>query len=151
MEKPAALAEEDASSLAAALMAQRPPCDVLRKRPCEDALLEAERSHQRRLIAQLDWELLGETLCRVERERENRNLRRRVDGLNNIMDREREQARESWSAATEFSASGWRTLARSSCERTDELEDAQAKKKDPELSFSCFLDNAYSIRRSCSK
>ena len=54
MEKPAALVEEDAPSLAAAL----------------DALLEAERSHQ------LDWELFGKTLCRVERERKNRNLRR---------------------------------------------------------------------------
>ena len=92
LEKPAAWADEDAPCLAAALMAQRPPCDTQRKRPREDALLEAERSHQRHLIAQLDWELLGETLCRVERERENRNLRRRVDGLNNIIDRERERA-----------------------------------------------------------
>ena len=65
-----------------------------RKRPREDALLEAERSHQRHLISQLDLELLGETLCRVERERENRNLRRRVDGLKNLIDRERERARE---------------------------------------------------------
>ena len=75
-------------------MAQRPPCDMQRKRPREDALLEAERSHQRHLISQLDWELLGETQCRVERERENRHLRRRVDGLNNLIDRERERARE---------------------------------------------------------
>ena len=47
LEKPAAWADEDAPCLAAALMAQRPPCDMLRKRPREDALLEAERSHQR--------------------------------------------------------------------------------------------------------
>ena len=71
LEKPAAWADEDAPCLAAALMAQRPPCDMQRKRPREDALLEAERSHQRHLIAQLDWELLGETLCRMELEREN--------------------------------------------------------------------------------
>ena len=94
LEKPSAWADEDAPCLAAALMAQRPPCDMQRKRPREDALLEAERSHQRHLISQLDWELLGETLCRVEREHENRNLRRRVDGLNNIIDRERERASE---------------------------------------------------------
>ena len=30
----------------------------------------------------------------MERERENRHLRRRVDGLNDIIDRERERARE---------------------------------------------------------
>ena len=58
------------------------------------ALLKAERSHLRHLISQLDWELLGETQCRVERERDNRHLRRRVDGLNDIIDRERERARE---------------------------------------------------------
>ena len=40
LEKPAAWADEDAPCLAAALMAQRPPC----KRPREDALLKAERS-----------------------------------------------------------------------------------------------------------
>ena len=91
LEKPAAWADEDAPCLAAALMAQRPPCDMQRKRPREDALLEAERSHQRHLIAQLDWELLGETLCRMELERENRHLRRRVGGLNDIIDRDRER------------------------------------------------------------
>ena len=53
LEKPAAWADEDAPCLAAALMAQRPP----NKRPREDALLEAERSHQRRRI-----ELLKEQL-----------------------------------------------------------------------------------------
>ena len=94
LEKPAAWADEDAPCIAAALMAQRPPCDMQRKRPREDALLEAERSHQRHLIAQLDWELLGETQCRMELERENRHLRRRVGGLNEIIDRDRERARE---------------------------------------------------------
>ena len=52
LEKPAAWVGEDAPSLAAALMAHRvaaPPDDVLRK-PRKDALLEAERSHQRRRI-----------------------------------------------------------------------------------------------------
>ena len=39
--KPAAWADEDAPCLAAALMAQRPPCDMQRKRPCKDALLKA--------------------------------------------------------------------------------------------------------------
>ena len=57
LEKPAAWADEDAPCLAAALMAQQPPCEMQRKRPREDALLEAERSHQRHLISQLDWEL----------------------------------------------------------------------------------------------
>ena len=76
LEKPAAWADEDAPCLAAALMAQRPPCDMLRKRPREDALLEAERSHQRARIAGLDEELLDEMLRGLERERENRNLRR---------------------------------------------------------------------------
>ena len=88
LEKPAAWADEDAPCLAAALMAQRPPCDMQRKRPREDALLEAERSHQRHLIAQLDWELLGETLRRMELERG------RVGGLNDIIDRDRERARQ---------------------------------------------------------
>ena len=70
LEKPTAWADEDTPCLAAALMAQRPPY----KRPREDALLEAERSHQRRLIAQLD-EILDETLRCEERDRDNENLR----------------------------------------------------------------------------
>ena len=56
LEKPAAWADEDAPCLAAALMAQRPST----KRPREDALLEAERSHQRRRIELLEEQLLGE-------------------------------------------------------------------------------------------
>ena len=48
LEKPAAWADDPC--LAAAQMAQRPP----NKRPREDALLEAERSHQRRRIEILD-------------------------------------------------------------------------------------------------
>ena len=75
LEKPAAWADEDAPCIAASLMAQQPPCDMLRKRPREDALLEAERSHQRARIAGLDEELLDEMLRGLERERENRNLR----------------------------------------------------------------------------
>ena len=55
MEKPAALVEEVAPSLAAALMAQRPPA-----RPREDALLEAERLRHRCLIAALEEDLLVE-------------------------------------------------------------------------------------------
>ena len=94
LEKPAAWADEDAPCLAPAQMAQRPPCDMLRKRPREDALLEAERSHQRARIAGLDEELLDEMLRGLERERENRNLRLRIGGLNDIIDRERERARE---------------------------------------------------------
>ena len=46
----------DDPCLAAAQMAQRPP----NKRPREDALLEAERSHQRRRIELLEEQLLGE-------------------------------------------------------------------------------------------
>ena len=52
--KPAAWADDPC--LAAAQMAQRPSA----KRPCEDALLEAERSHQRRRIELLNKHLLGE-------------------------------------------------------------------------------------------
>ena len=63
--KPAAWADEDAPCIAAALMA-RPPCDTLRKRPRKDALLEAERSHQR--VAGLD-EKLDEMLRCGELER----------------------------------------------------------------------------------
>ena len=91
---PAAWADEDAPCIAAALMAQRPPCDMLRKRPREDALLEAERSHQRARIAGLDEELLDEMLRCGELERENKHLRRRVGGLNDIIDRDRKRARE---------------------------------------------------------
>ena len=54
LEKPAAWADD--RCLAAAQMAQRPPT----KRPREDALLEAERSHQRRRIELLNKHLLGE-------------------------------------------------------------------------------------------
>ena len=54
LEKPAAWADDPC--LAAAQMAQRPPA----KRPREDALLEAERSHQRRRIELLEEQLLGE-------------------------------------------------------------------------------------------
>ena len=90
LEKPAAWADEDAPCLAAALMAQRPPY----KRPREDALLEAERSHQRHLIAQLDEELLDETLRREELELDNKILRLRVGGLNDIIDRDCKRARE---------------------------------------------------------
>ena len=46
LEKPAVWAEADAASLAAALMAQRPPA-----RAREDALLQAERLHHRLRIA----------------------------------------------------------------------------------------------------
>ena len=56
LEKPAAWVGEDTPSLAAALMAQRPPT----KRPCEDALLEAERVCQRARIELLTKQLLGE-------------------------------------------------------------------------------------------
>ena len=58
------------------------------------ALLEAERSHQRHLIAQLDEELLDETLRREELELDNKILRLRVGGLNDIIDRDRKRARE---------------------------------------------------------
>ena len=57
----------------------------------------------------------------------------------------------SGAGGTEFSACGWRTSARFSRKRTDELEDAQAKNPDLVFLLSRFLDNTYSIRRSCSK
>ena len=53
MEKPAVRAEEDVASLAAALMVQRPPA-----RPCEDALLQAERLYYRLRIEYLEEDLL---------------------------------------------------------------------------------------------
>ena len=90
LEKPAAWAD-DAPCIAAALMAQRPPCDMQRKRPREDALLEAKRLHQRHLIAQLDWKLLGETQCRMELD-----------------------------ARTDISAGGWAALTKSSTEIASE-------------------------------
>ena len=71
------------------------------------------RGRQRHLIAQLDWELLGETQCRMELERKNRHLRRRVGGLNEIIDRDRERARSALKR-TEFSACGWRSSVGSS-------------------------------------
>ena len=90
LEKPAAWADEDAPCLAAALMAQRPPYE----RPRKDALLEAERSHQRHLIAQLDEELLDETLWREERERDNKNLRWMLDRKNKFLKQTRKRALE---------------------------------------------------------
>ena len=60
--------------LAAAQMAQRPPA----KRPREDALLEAERSHQRRRIELLEEQLLGE-------EAEVRRLEKASTDLEEIM------------------------------------------------------------------
>ena len=72
-------------------MAQRPPCDMLRKRPREDALLEAERSHQRHIIAQLDEELLDETLLK-ERERDNKNLRWMLERKNEYLRQTRKRA-----------------------------------------------------------
>ena len=53
MEKPAAWVGRDARCLATALTAQRPS----NQRPREDALLKAERSHQRRRIELLEEQL----------------------------------------------------------------------------------------------
>ena len=88
-----------------------------------------------------------ETRCLRPSGSENRNLRLRIGGLNDITESasELESALKSCSA-TEFSACGWRSSARSSRKRTDE-----GAKKDPELSFSRFLDNADFEPRSCSK
>ena len=71
LEKPTAWADDPC--LAAAQMAQRPPA----KRPCEDALLEAERSHQRRRIELLDKQLDGALVevRRLARELENTEKR----------------------------------------------------------------------------
>ena len=88
LEKPAAWVDADAPCLAAALMAQRPPCDMLRKRPREDALLEAERY----IIAQLDEELLDETLRCEERERDNKNLRWMLERKNEYLRQTRKRA-----------------------------------------------------------
>ena len=56
MEKPAVWAEEDVASLAAALMAQRPPY----MRPRKDALLQAERLYYRLRIEYLEEDLTTE-------------------------------------------------------------------------------------------
>ena len=61
-------------------------------RPREDALLKAERLHHRRLIEHLYEELFGETMRGEERERDNRNLRWRLDRFNELLDKERERA-----------------------------------------------------------
>ena len=89
LEKPAAWVGEDAPSLAAALMAQRPPM-----RPREDALLEAERLRHRRLIEHLDEELISETVRCEERERSIRILRWRLERRNEILEEENEDLRE---------------------------------------------------------
>ena len=74
LEKPAAWVGEDAPNLADALMVQRPPGDALRKRPREDALLEAERSRQRSRIELLEEEALIDTRNSVRQERHIRLL-----------------------------------------------------------------------------
>ena len=61
-------------------------------RPREDALLEAERSHQRHLIAQLDEELLDETLRGEERERDNKCLRRMLGRHDEYLKKTRKRA-----------------------------------------------------------
>ena len=55
-------------------MAQRPPCNALRKRPREDALLEADRSHQQRRVKILK-EQLDSSEAAVEL------LKERLEGL----------------------------------------------------------------------
>ena len=72
LEKPAAWADADAASLAAALMVQRPPA-----RAREDALLQVERYRLR--IAGLCGELRAETARGEEREREKIILRRQLE------------------------------------------------------------------------
>ena len=95
MEKPAAWVGEDTPSLAAALMAQRPPM-----RPREDALLEAERLYHRRLIEHLDEELIGETMRCGERERSMMILRWQLDHRIKIIGEERERAVRAGSRAS---------------------------------------------------
>ena len=75
LEKPAVWVGEDAPGLAAALMVQRAPC----KRPREDALHEAKRSHQQHRIELLE-ELLEWQVARcVRQERSIKHLRERVE------------------------------------------------------------------------
>ena len=112
--------------------AQRPPYE----RPREDALLEAERSRQRHLIAQLDEELLDETLCRsCETTKISAgcwSARTSTSGKPASERCGRSSALRSWSAAT--SAGGWSASTRSSSD--DELEDAL--KKIPSSRFLAF-------------
>ena len=96
-----------------ALMAQRPPYE----RPREDALLEAERSHQRHLIAQLDEELLDETLCREERERDNKNLRWMLERKNEYLRQTRKRAVRAEQRVAELERSNIRRRV----ERLDEI------------------------------
>ena len=78
LEKPAAWAGKDARCLAAAQMAQRPST----KRPC-DALLTAERSHQRRRIQLLDEQLDG---ALVEVRRLARRLAYELEDLQHLQE-----------------------------------------------------------------
>ena len=106
-------------SLAAALMAQRPPY----MRPREDALLQAERLYYRRLIAGLCGELRAETARGEEREREKMILRRQLERSYNLGERNcrwcgsgllclREANRETWERRVEILEKENRNLRR---------------------------------------
>ena len=126
LEKPAAWADADAASLAAALMVQQPPA-----RAREDALLQAERLYYRLRIAGLCGEL---------RERDNsagaqlRSRRAKFGGAQMVREHalfEEEDNRETWRVRS------WSAALRSSRKRTeifiggrtDELGLAQRKKR----------------------
>ena len=94
LEKPAVWAGEDAPSLAAALMAQRPST-----RPRKDVPLEAERLYQRGLIDYLYEKIHAEYPSSLTKSVSERRWLRSV--------------LESWSAASTFSAGGWSTTSRS--------------------------------------
>ena len=135
LEKPAAWADEDAPCLAAALMAQRPPCDMLRKRPREDALLEAERSHQPSALASRpSMRSSSMKCCALGAGAENRNLRLRIGGLNDIIDRERERARERVEE---------NRILRLRVAQLGEIRASAQMRFRALVFFSRFLDNAY--------
>ena len=96
----------------------------LAQRP--DALLKASA-----LASGLDEKLLHETL-RGMLERKNRNLRRRVSGLHDIIDRDREQARV---RIEELERSNRILQAHLGNPRASAQMSSRTREQDPELSF----------------
>ena len=149
MEKPAALVEDDAPSLAAALMAQRPPA-----RPRKDALLEAERLHHRCVIEVLREDFVAEAArCGTLLGMLEHLCERRVRDLAELqMARERALCLRGRPSARLAAVRRWSAASRSSRkrteifagERTNELEKKPKSSNGPKRLIK-------KNRRSCSR
>ena len=84
LEKPAAWADEDAPCIAAAGLPATCNASGPARTRCSRPSARTSGISSRSSIGSF-----GETQCRMELERENRHLRRRVGGLNEIIDRAR--------------------------------------------------------------